>query len=89
MSSSVRPHRTGLVFGSLLGVAHLTWSLLVALNVAQPLINFVFRLHMIQPPYVVMPFSLGLALGLIAMTFVIGYLMGYILALIWNTVSSR
>lgn len=86
MSQSLHSHRTGLVVGSLLGFGHLVWSVLVALGLAQWLLNFVFQLHMIKPPLTVGPFSVGMAVGLILVTFVLGYGIGYALALIWNAV---
>ena len=62
----------------------LGWSLLVAVGVAQALINFVFRLHFIQPPYVITPFRTDLAVALIVITAIVGYVMGWVLAAIWN-----
>lgn len=76
--------KVGLVFGSSLGLWHLSWAALVAMGLAQPLMNLVFRLHFIDPPYRIMPFRLDLALGLVALTFASGFLSGWVLAAIWN-----
>jgi hypothetical protein len=65
--------KAGITFGALLGVWHLCWSLLVAFGWAQPLIDFVFWLHFIRPVYVVQPFSLPIAVVLIVVTSVIGF----------------
>lgn len=78
------PHKTGLVTGVFVGGIHLGWSLLVFLGWAQPLINFIFRLHMLKPLFVVDDFSFVLSLGLILFTSVIGYLLGYLSATVWN-----
>ncbi len=86
MSQSLHPHRAGLAVGGLLGFGHLIWSLLVAFDLAQPFLDLVFRLHMIQPPYTVMPFSLTMAVGLILLTSVVGYGIGSVLALIWRSI---
>ncbi len=82
-------HQVGLAFGGFLGLWHLVWSLLVAIGLAQPLLDFIFSLHMIQPPYKVMPFSITTAVGLIIVTSLIGYVVGYVLSLIWNAVQKR
>lgn len=59
----VSPNRVGGVLGLLLGGWHLLWSLLVALGVAQPLVNFVFWLHFMSPPLVVQTFHADVALS--------------------------
>ena len=80
----VNPHKAGLVLGALLGGWHILWALLVAIGWAQPLINFVFWLHMIQPIYVIGPFRAGVAVLLIVVTSAIGYTLGFIFGVLWN-----
>jgi len=46
--------------------------------------DYIFRLHMITPPYKIAAFDPGLALALILVTAIIGYLFGWIGAVIWN-----
>ena len=77
-------NKLGLVVGGFTGLCHLVWSLLVAFGVAQALTDFVFRLHFIHPPWVIAPFRADLAVALIAITSIIGYVMGWVLAAIWN-----
>ena len=64
----VSKHKAGLALGLILGLWHLTWSLLVAIGVAQVFLDWIFRLHFIQPPYTIAPFRFGLAVALIAVT---------------------
>jgi len=85
----IRPYTVGLVFGSFLAVWHLLWSTLVALGVAQAVIDFIFRLHMITPPYKVAEFNLSTAAGLVLVTAVIGYVVGWAVGFIWNRVVPR
>ena len=39
-------NEVGLVIGSLMGLFHLVWALLVAIGVAQALMDFIFNVHM-------------------------------------------
>lgn len=82
----IDPHKTGLALGALVGGLHVLWSLLVALGFAQPLLNFIFTVHMVKPLFVVDPFSLPLAATLVVVTAVIGYVVGNLFAIIWNYV---
>ncbi len=63
---------------------HVFWVLLVLLGLAQPLMNFIFWAHMIQPIYVIKPFEPAAAAVLIVITAVSGYLFGFFAAFIWN-----
>lgn len=76
--------KTALTFGVFLGAWHLVWSILVFTGFAQQLLNFVFWMHMIIPPYQVTAFTLTQALILIVVTFVMGYVGGWVFATIWN-----
>lgn len=86
MAKSMQPHSVGLVVGGLFAVLHFSWAIMVATNVAQPVMDFIFKLHMIEPFYTIMPFSLGTAVGLVLFTAAVGYVMGFVLGLIWNAV---
>lgn len=77
-------NKLGLVVGSFLGIWHLSWALLVAVGLAQWLIDWVFRLHFIQPPYTITEFRPALAVGLIVVTSTLGYVIGWVLGAIWN-----
>jgi hypothetical protein len=82
--TNINPNKAGLAVGALLGAWHLTWSLLVALGLAQPLIDFLFWIHFIKPVYVIEPFEIARAAILIAVTAGIGYVTGLVFALLWN-----
>ena len=85
----IHPHSIGLVFAVFLGVWHILWSLLVAVGAAQPVIDFIFRLHMITPPYKIAAFNLGTAAGLVLVTAGIGYVGGWAGGVIWNRCTPR
>jgi hypothetical protein len=60
------------------------WALLVLLGWAQRIIDFIFWAHMIERVYVIKPFDPLAAITLIAVTVVIGYVFGFVGAVIWN-----
>ncbi len=84
MKTMANPNKIGLVVGALIGGWHLLWSLLVLLRWAQPVIDFIFWAHMIQPIYVIKSFDLLAAITLILITVAIGYIFGFLGAIIWN-----
>ena len=77
-------NKTGLTFGFLVSFFHLVWSLMVAFGFAQAILNFIFKLHMLEIPVTVMPFSFISAIGLIIVTFIVGYVFGWFMAYFWN-----
>lgn len=81
---TINPNKAGLALGALYGGWHLAWSLLVALGVAQALIDFVFWMHFIKPVYVIEPFDPARALILIVVTSSFGYMLGSAFGLLWN-----
>ena len=81
---TVSVRRLGLVFAVFLGGWHLVWSLLVLFHWAQPVIDFIFWLHFITPPYQVGAFVAWRAGALIAVTALLGFVFGSIIAGIWN-----
>ena len=80
----LNPNKAGLVLAALGGGWHLLWALLVATGVAQTCLNFIFWMHFLTPIYIVKPFQLGVAVILVAVTAVFGYVIGFILATLWN-----
>lgn len=78
--------RTGITVGVLSALWHFGWLILVATNTAQMVCDAMLRLHSIEPVYLVSPFRLEFALALIALSTAGGFLVGYLYALIWNSV---
>jgi hypothetical protein len=81
---ALHPKRTAFTLALLLGGLHALWALLVAIGLAQALSDGLFRLHFIQPVFVIEPFQLGLALALVVLTSAVGGLVGWGLAFVWN-----
>jgi hypothetical protein len=81
----IHPHSAGLVLSIFLAAWHTCWVVLVWFGGAQTLIDFVFRLHMITPPYRIAAFSFGAAVSLIVITAGIGYVLGFVISILWNS----
>ena len=77
------PHKVGLVIGALIGGWHFVWSVFV------PILDFIFWAHMIKPGYFVKPFDPVAAVTLVVITAVIGYVFGFVGAVIWNRLHRR
>jgi hypothetical protein len=82
--STVNPFRIGLVLGAVIGLWHLSWSVLVAFGLAQPFIDFIFWMHFIKPVYVIQAFDPITAAILVVVTAVIGFVIGAIFGVLWN-----
>ena len=78
------PLKTGLVFGVFVALMHAGWSTLVALGLAQRLIDFIFWVHFVTPPFRIEAFDGARAALLIGVTFSVGLVAGIVAALIWN-----
>lgn len=80
----LHPHNTGIAVGGIFAIVHFLWALLVLFGIAQIALNWVFRLHFIEPTLRVAPFSLTLAFGLIVLACIVGYVVGWLFATVWN-----
>lgn len=74
----------GLAVGSFTALCHLVWAILVGFGGAKPVVDFVLGLHHLSIPYVITPFNVGQAVTLVILTFVGGYVAGWIFTVIWN-----
>lgn len=85
----IHPNRAGLAVGALLMLWHAAWAFMVLVGVAQPFMDFIFRLHMITPAFKVEEFYIGRALCLLVVSGALGYLSGLVLAAVWNRIRVR
>lgn len=82
--NQVSSHKVGLVFGGMLSIWHVIWAFMVLVGLAKPFLDWILGLHFLNFQYSVDPFAFLSALGLVIVTGVIGYIMGYICGWLWN-----
>lgn len=82
----LNPNTIGLIVGSFVGFMHLLWALLVMLGLAQLILDFVYGIHFLNNPFSVTAFDITKAVILVVVTFIVGYVGGYVFTLIWNRV---
>jgi hypothetical protein len=84
MNQHINPAKAGLALGKLFGGLHLVWAILIALGWAQGLVNFSMWAHMVNVPVVVQAFNFSAAATVVIVASLIGYVVGYVFAKIWN-----
>lgn len=82
---TINPVKAGFAFGIVLGLYHLGWALLVAVGAAQPVIDFILQLHFVEPFLQLQPFDVATAAMLVGVTSLVGFVLGAVCALSWNT----
>lgn len=84
---TINKNSAGMALGLLIGLGHLCWTILVALGWAKPLLDFIMNLHFVQMQYSLAPFDFVTALFLVLLTFVVGFVVGWIFAALWNALA--
>lgn len=82
----VNPKKVAMVGAIVLGGWHLVWSLLVALNWAQTLVDFSMWAHMVHMAVLIGPFDVSAAATVVVIASIVGYCIGYMFATVWNKV---
>jgi len=81
--------QVALIIGTFVGLIHVVWSLMVALGLAQLYLDWILGLHFLNNPFIIGPFEPTNALILIIVTFVAGYLVGWVFTWIWNRILKK
>lgn len=79
----------GLSLGIFFALIHAIWALIVAFGYGQALLDWILSMHSMTAVLVVGAMTLGRALGLIALSFVFGYVLGWLFAAVWNTFGGK
>ena len=85
MKEKINPIDAALLLGMLFGVLHMSWLILVYLNYAQIFLDFIYWAHFIKPIFEVESFDAGRSVILLALTVFAGFILGYVLSKIFNT----
>lgn len=86
---NLSPTKAGLSVGAVLGLWHFVWVALVASGWAKPVMDFVLHLHFIEIHYELAPFAARTAAMLVAITFAVGCVFGFVFAIVWNWLAER
>ncbi len=81
----ISAHTSGVVCGVLFGVWHTAWAILVMAGLAAPILDWVYGLHFLSNPFKIMPFNIVTAVTLVIFTTIVGYVIGWVSAVIWNS----
>lgn len=81
---AIHPIKAAMTLAVLLMLFHACWATAVAIGWAQPLFNFILRVHFIQPFLVILPFDILTAVTLLAVTGSVGFIAGFVFATLWN-----
>ncbi len=84
MADELNPKRTAIAVGTFAAAMHVIWAVVVAAGFAQGLIDWVTGLHFLNTAITVSAFDAVTASTLVATTFVVGAIVGWIFALSWN-----
>ena len=84
-------NKFGLIVGCFFAIMHAVWALSVAImkNILQSFFNWIFQLHFLKPLYVLTEFNLKDAVLLVLVTFVVGFVVGWIFACLYNVLSKK
>lgn len=82
-------HLVGLALGSVFGLLHLSWLVLVELKWAKPLVDWILDLHHISFQYSIADLNISKAVLLVVVTFVFGYILGLIFSEIWTVLKKK
>lgn len=77
-------HGTGMTLGSFAALVHLVWLIFIGFGWAKGFADWLLSLHMLNLTVKMAAFSWGTAIMLLIVTFIIGYLFGWVFAGIWN-----
>jgi len=80
----INPAKAALSVGTVIGLLHILWSILVATGAAKAVMGFVLKMHFVRLDFTIAPFDIVTAVMLIALAFAIGAVFGLVFSLVWN-----
>jgi hypothetical protein len=84
--TNLSKNHTGFAVAKIFALAHLIWAILIATmpGTMQSCINWIFRIHGIEPVWKIIPITWIDGILLVIITFIMGYIIGWVFAAIWN-----
>jgi membrane protease YdiL (CAAX protease family) len=86
---TISPVRAALAVGLVFGLWHLAWAALVASGWAKTLLDFVLWAHFLKVAVGLDAFDPSRAAILVAVTFAVGAVLGWLFAIVWNRLHRR
>lgn len=84
-ANQISEKKVALLVSTFAVTAHVIWSAMVALGFAQTYVNWMLGMHFISAPTVTIgAFDIATAITLIISVAVIGYIVGWVFAFVWN-----
>jgi len=80
----MKAHKVGLTLGIFFGLMHAIWEVLVYLGWAQSLMDWKLGLHSLNNPFIVGNFNLGMAIELVIVAIIGGYIIGMVFSAVFN-----
>ncbi len=84
MADKLNPKRTAVTLATFAALLHLLWVVFVAAGFGQWLVNFKLGLHFLSAPLTVTAFDPLTAFIGVALAFLVGYVVGWFFAWVWN-----
>jgi hypothetical protein len=86
----VSKNNVGLFVGVVAALVHLGWVVLVAAGVAEKLVTWLLSMHFMEMTgHTFTEFNWLTGLELVVLTFVVGYVAGYVLTLLWGWIVKK
>jgi len=85
----LKPISVAIYTGFFVATLHLIWSLMVAFGVGQTYLDWILGLHFVKNPFIVVPFSLSVMIILLVVTFVVGFILGWVGTVCWNKITKK
>lgn len=84
-------NKIGLIIGILLALFHAIWAIAIGIapGLMQSLLDFIFKIHFIGNGWQLISFNFVDAILLVAVTFVSGYIIGFVGAWIWELFNKK
>ncbi len=84
-------NQVALAFGGIIALIHAIWVLAIAITPegVKAFIDWILGLHFLAIPFTITPFAIGPAVTLVVMTFIYGYIIGWVFMAILGWVTKR